>query len=32
MKTQAAQPDGDGAVDLFDDWFDPIETSLRERV
>ena len=32
MKTQAAQPDGEAAVDLFDDWFDPIETSLRERV
>lgn len=32
MKTQATPPDGEGAVALFDDWFDPIETSLRERV
>ena len=32
MKTQAMQHDGEAAVDLFDDWFDPIETSLRERV
>ncbi len=32
MKSHAAQHDGEAAVDLFDDWFDPIETSLRERV
>ena len=32
MKTQAVQHDGEATVDLFDAWFDPIETSLRERV
>ena len=32
MKTKAAQPDGEAAVELFDDWFDPIESSLRGRV
>ena len=32
MKTQAVQHDGEAGVELFDDWFDPIETSLRERV
>jgi putative transposase len=28
----AAQPATDEAVRLFDDWFDPIETGLRDRV
>jgi putative transposase len=32
MKTLAAQHDGEAGVELFDDWFDPIESSLRERV
>ena len=32
MKSQAVQHDGEAGIDLFDDWFDPIETSLRERV
>lgn len=32
MKSPAVQHDGEASVDLFDDWFDPIETSLRERV
>jgi len=32
MKTKAAQPEGEAAIELFDDWFDPIESSLRGRV
>ena len=32
MKTLAAQHDGEASIDLFDNWFDLIETSLRERV
>ena len=31
-KTDSAQPAAARAVDLFDTWFDPIETSVRERV
>src|SRR5437764_5575754 len=27
-----AQPEAETAVYLFDDWFDPIETCVRERV
>ena len=26
------QPKAETAVQLFDDWFDPIETAVRERV
>jgi putative transposase len=32
MKTDAAQPETEAAVQLFDDWFDPIETGMRARV
>jgi len=32
MKPEAVQPDGVSAVYLFDDWFDPIEAGLRDRV
>lgn len=32
MNTKAAQPEGEAAIELFDDWFDPIESSLRGRV
>ena len=32
MKTDAAQPEAEAAVQLFDDWFDPIETGMRARV
>ena len=32
MKTLDAPHDGEASIDLFDNWFDPIETSLRERV
>jgi transposase-like protein len=31
-KPDAVQPDAETAVHLFDDWFDPIEAGLRERV
>lgn len=30
-KHDCSQPVGDTAVHLFDDWFDPIETCVRER-
>jgi putative transposase len=32
MKADAAQPEAEAAVQLFDDWFDPIETGMRARV
>ena len=31
-KPEFSQPAGDTAVYLFDDWFDPIEVQVRERV
>src|SRR5512144_933510 len=31
-KPDAVQPDAETAVYLFDDWFDPIEAGLRDRV
>jgi hypothetical protein len=31
-KSDSSQPVADTAVFLFDDWFDPIETQVRERV
>ena len=31
-KSNSAQPVADTAVYLFDDWFDPIETQVGERV
>ena len=31
-KSDAAQPEAETAVYLFDDWFDPIEAGLRDRV
>ena len=31
-KPAAVQPDAETAVYLFDDWFDPIEAGLRDRV
>ena len=31
-KSDAVQPDAETAVYLFDDWFDPIEAGLRDRV
>ena len=31
-KPEFSQPAGDTAVYLFDDWFDPIEAQVRERV
>ena len=31
-KTDSAQPQAGTAVHLFDNWFDPIETCVRERV
>ena len=31
-KPEFSQPVGDTAVYLFDDWFDPIEAQVRERV
>ena len=31
-KSDAIQPDAETAVYLFDDWFDPIEAGLRDRV
>ena len=30
-KTQSLQCDGETAPQLFEDWFDPIETAVRER-
>ena len=32
MKPDAVQPEAEAAVYLFDDWFDPIEAGLRDRV
>ena len=31
-KPDSSQPKAETAVQLFDDWFDPIETGVRERV
>jgi transposase-like protein len=31
-KLASSQPAADAAVQLFDDWFDPIETGVRDRV
>ncbi len=31
-KRGAVQPEGEEAVSLFTDWFDPIEAALRDRV
>lgn len=31
-RRKAAQPEGEEAVSLFADWFDPIEAALRDRV
>ena len=31
-KPDSSQPAAEMAVDLFDNWFDPIETGLRDRV
>jgi len=31
-KPESSQPKAETAVQLFDNWFDPIETGLRERV
>ena len=31
-KPDAVQPEAEAAVYLFDDWFDPIEAGLRDRV
>ena len=31
-KPEAVQPEAETAVYLFDDWFDPIEAGLRDRV
>ena len=31
-KPDSSQPKGETTVQLFDDWFDPIETAVRERV
>ena len=31
-KADSSQPAAESAVDLFDNWFDPIETGVRERV
>ena len=31
-KPDAVQPEAETAVYLFDDWFDPIEAGLRDRV
>src|SRR5437660_8922051 len=31
-KSDSSQPAADTAVYLFDDWFDPIETCVRDRV
>ena len=31
-KSESSQPVGETAVHLFDDWFDPIEAGVRDRV
>ena len=31
-KPETVQPEADAAIYLFDDWFDPIEAGLRDRV
>ena len=31
-KSDSSQPAAETAVYLFDDWFDPIETGVRDRV
>src|SRR3954465_4694648 len=31
-KPDAVQPEAEAGVALFDDWFDPIEVALRDRV
>ena len=31
-KSDSSQPGADTAVYLFDDWFDPIEAAVRDRV
>ena len=31
-KLESSRATSETAVDLFDDWFDPIETGVRERV
>jgi hypothetical protein len=31
-KSDSSQPAADTAVYLFDDWFDPIEAGVRDRV
>src|SRR5438876_9043643 len=31
-KSESSQPAADTAVYLFDDWFDPIEAGVRDRV
>ena len=31
-KSESSQPVGEPAVYLFDDWFDPIEAGVRDRV
>ncbi len=31
-KSDSSQPVGEPAVYLFDDWFDPIEAEVRDRV
>ena len=31
-KSDSSQPVADTAVYLFDDWFDPIEAAVRDRV
>jgi hypothetical protein len=31
-KPDSSQPTAEATVDLFDNWFDPIETGVRERV
>jgi hypothetical protein len=31
-KPDSSQPAAEAAVDLFDNWFDPIETGMRGRV
>ena len=32
MKSDSFEPVVDTAADLFDNWFDPIESGVRERV
>ena len=31
-KPDSSQPEAEATVNLFDNWFDPIETGVRERV